>query len=76
MATEIPAEREQVIYGIPRELAEVGLTADLAVARLDRECIYTASDGLVDLQRSWAGLYRRLLAVRVPRSQVAGPSSV
>jgi hypothetical protein len=69
MATEIPAEREQVIDGLARELAEVGLTADLAVARHDSECIYTASERLLDLQRSWTGLYRRLLAVRVPPSQ-------
>jgi hypothetical protein len=83
MATKIPAEREQVIDGlalelasVARELAEVGLTADLAVARHDWECIYTASERLLDLQRSWAGIYRRLLAVRVPPCQVAERSSV
>ena len=58
------------------ELAEVGLTADLAVARNDWECIYSASERLLELQRSWVGLYRRLLAVRVAPSQVADRSSV
>jgi hypothetical protein len=45
MATDTPAERQQVIDGlareivsVARELAEVGLTADLAVARHDWEC--------------------------------------
>jgi hypothetical protein len=83
MATEAPAERQQVIDGltrelasVARELAEVGLTADLAVARHDWECIYSASERLLELQRSWAGLYRRLLVVRVHPSQIAERSSV
>jgi hypothetical protein len=61
---------------VPRELAGVGLTADLAVARHDWECVYTASERLLELQRSWAGLYRRLLAVRVRPSQITKRSSV
>lgn len=83
MAIETSAERQQVIDGlarelasVARELAEVGLTADLAVARHDWECIYSASERLLELQRSWVGLYRRLLVLTVPPSHVAERSSV
>ena len=63
-------------YRLARELAEVGLTADLAVARHDWECIYSASERLLELQRSWAALYRRLLVVGVQASPVVERSSV
>jgi hypothetical protein len=83
MAAETQAERQQIIDGlaremasVARELAQVGLTADLAVARHDWECVYIASERLLELQRSWAGLYRRLLVVRVPPNQIAERSSV
>lgn len=61
---------------VARELAEVGLTADLAIARRDWDCIYTASERLLDLQRGWAALYRRLLVVRVQPSQISERTSV
>lgn len=83
MAVESPAARQQVIDGltremasIARELAEVGLTADLAIARHDWECIYTASERLLELQRSWAGIYRRLLVVRIGPSRLSERTSV
>jgi hypothetical protein len=61
---------------IARELAEVGLTADLAIARHDWECIYTASERLLELQRSWAWIYRRLLVVRIGPSRLSERTSV
>jgi hypothetical protein len=61
---------------VARELAEVGLTTCLAAARHDRECIYSASERLLELHGSWAALYRRLLVVRVQPSQIAERSSV
>jgi len=83
MATETPAERQHDIdelvremASVARELAELGLTADLAVARHDWECIYAASERLLELQRIWAGLYRRLRVDRVPPSHVTERSSV
>jgi hypothetical protein len=83
MAIDSPSERQQVIdvlaremASVARELAEVGLTADLAVARHDWECICAASERLLELQRSWAGLYRRLLVVRVQAHQIAERSSI
>jgi len=83
MTTGNRAERQQVIDGlahemasVARELAEVGLTADLAVARHDWDCVYSASEKLLELQQIWASLYRRLLAVRVPPSQIVERSSV
>jgi hypothetical protein len=58
MTTRTPAERQRIVDGLTgemavvlRELAEVGLTADLAVARLDWDCIYTACERLLELQR-------------------------
>jgi hypothetical protein len=61
MAIETPSGRQQVIdalaremASVARELAAVGLTADLAVARQDWDCIYSASERLLDLQSSWA----------------------
>lgn len=72
MAIDTPSQRQQVIdvliremASVARELADVGLTADLAIARHDWECIYSASERLLELQRSWAGLYRRLLVARI-----------
>jgi hypothetical protein len=83
MATQTPADRQQVIDELAREiatvardLAEVGLTADLAVARRDWDCFYTASEGLLELQRRWAALYRRLLIVRVEPSQLSERTSL
>jgi hypothetical protein len=83
MTTEAPAEEQQVIdalarelASVARELAEVGLTADLAIARHDWDCIYAAAERLLELQRSWAGIYRRLLVVRVRPSHFAERSSV
>jgi hypothetical protein len=83
MAMKTPAERQQVIdrlasemASVARELAEVGLTADLAVARHDWDCIYAASERLLELQRCWGGLYRRLLALSVRPCQIAERSSV
>jgi hypothetical protein len=83
VAVENVAERQQVIdelaremASVARELAEVGLTADLAVARHDWECIYIASERLLELQRNWAGLYRRLLVVRVGPSRLSERTSV
>jgi hypothetical protein len=76
MATGNQSERQQVIDASASELAEVGLTADLAIARHDWDCIYSASDRLLELQRSWAGLYRRLLVLRVAPSRISERSSV
>ena len=83
VATEAPSERQQVIdalaremASVARELAEVGLTADLAIARRDWDCIYTAAERLLDLQRGWAALYRRLLVVRVEPSQISERASM
>jgi hypothetical protein len=83
MAIQTPAEQQQVvdelareIAVVARELAEVGLTADLDLGRLDWDCICTASERMLELQRSCAGLYRRLLVVRVRPSQIAERSSV
>ncbi len=83
MATETPVERQQVVDDLAREiaavarkLAEVGLTADLAIARRDWDCVYTASEGLLELQRRWAALYRRLLVVRVEPSRFSERTSV
>ena len=50
-----------------RELATAGLTADLAVARGDWHTVYTESEKLIELQRRWAVLYRRLLVIRIER---------
>jgi hypothetical protein len=82
VTTQTPAERQQVVDDLAREvaavaceLAEVGLTADLAIARRDWDCVYTTSERLLDLQRRWAALYRRLLAVRVEPSRISERSS-
>jgi hypothetical protein len=84
MATESHVEqRRQIIDGlagemasVARELAEVGLTADLAVARRDWECIYAASERLLELQRCWAAHYRRLLVSRVEPSRLSERASL
>lgn len=83
MATRTPAERQQAvdelaseIAAVARELAKVGLTADLAVARRDWNCVYTACEGLLDLQRRWVVLYRRLLILRVEPSRISERTSV
>jgi hypothetical protein len=83
MAVESPAERQHVIDGltremasVARELAEAGLTADLAIARHDWDCIYNTAERLLELQRSWAKLYRRLLVVCVGPSRLCERSSV
>lgn len=83
MATETQSERQQVvdelareIAAIARELAGVGLTADLAIARRDWDCVYTASERLLELHRRWAGLYRRLLVVSVEPSRISERTSV
>jgi len=52
------------------------LTADLAIARRDWDCIYTASERLLELQRNWAALYRRLLVIRVEPSRIFERTSV
>ena len=54
-----------------RELAKVGLTADLAVARRDWDTIDTASERLMELQGRWAVLYRRLLVVGIEPSRLS-----
>jgi hypothetical protein len=76
MASQTPMDRQQVVdelvrelAAVARELAKVGLTADLAVARKDWDCIYTASESLLELQRRWAALYRQLLVARVEPSR-------
>jgi hypothetical protein len=61
---------------IARESAEVGLTAELAIARHDWECIYSASERLMELQRIWATLYRRLLVMRIGPSRLSERTSV
>jgi hypothetical protein len=83
VATRNPSEQQQLvdqlareIAAVARELAEVGLTADLAIARHDWSCIDTASETLLELQRRWAALYRRLLVVRVDSSQISERTSV
>jgi hypothetical protein len=82
VTTQTPAERQQVVddlarevAAVARELAEAGLTADLAIARRDWDCVYTASERLLELQRRWAALYRRLLAVRVESNRISERSS-
>ena len=83
MATQDPAQQPQVadelareIAAVARELAEAGLTADLAVARRDWDCVYAASERLLELQRRWAALYRRLLVLRVEPSRISERNSV
>jgi len=84
MATKSPAEqRRQIIdalanemASVARELVEVGLTADLAVARDDWDCIYAASERLLELLRCWAALYRRMLVIRVEPSRLSERTSV
>lgn len=83
MTSQTPGERQQAvdelareIAAVARELAEVGLTADLAIARRDWDCVYAASEGLLELQRRWAALYRRLLVVRVEPSQLSERTSL
>lgn len=63
-----------MIAAVTRELAEVGLTADLAVARRDWD--WTTSERLLELQRRWAAHYRRLPVVRVEPSQLSERTSV
>jgi hypothetical protein len=83
MAIRTPAKRQQLVdelaremAAVARELAEVGLTADLAVARSDWDCLYAASEKLLDLQRRWAAIYRRLLVIRVEPSQLSERASL
>ena len=83
MVTKTQAGRQQLIdelargiAAVARELAETGLTADLAVARCDWDCLYAASERLLELQRRWAALYRRLLVVRVEPSRITERTSV
>jgi hypothetical protein len=63
------------ISAVARELAEVGLAADLAVARHDWAVIYSSSERMLDLHHRWAALYRRLLVVRTEPSRVAERTS-
>jgi hypothetical protein len=49
---------------------------DLAAATHGWECIYPASERLLELHSSWAALYRRLLVVSVQPSQIAERGSV
>jgi hypothetical protein len=83
MAIQTPATRQQLvdelareIAAVARELAEVGLTADLAIARGDWDCLYTASERLLELQREWAALYRRLLVLRIEPSRISERASL
>jgi len=63
------------ISAIARELAEVSLAADLAVARHDWDVIYSSSERMLDLHHLWAALYRRLLVVRTDSSRTSERTS-
>jgi hypothetical protein len=69
------AELTTEISAVARELAEVGLAADLAVARDDWDVIYSSSERMLDLHHRWAALYRRLLVVRTDSSRVSERTS-
>ena len=79
MANETPADRvidglARKMASVARDLAEVGLAADMAVARHDWDSICAASERLLDLQRSWAALYRRLLVASIRPCEIAEPA--
>jgi hypothetical protein len=83
MQTRTADERRQAvdelgreIAAVAREVAEVGLTADLAIARGDWDCLYTVSERLLELQRTWAARYRRLLVLRIEPSRISERASL
>jgi hypothetical protein len=82
VVTQTPAERQKLIdelarevAAVARELAEVGLAADLAVARHDWDVLYSSSERMLELHSRWAALYRRLLVTRTDSSHVSERTS-
>ena len=71
-ATELTKD----IGALARELAELCLAADLAVARGDFDVLCASSERALALQRRWSLLYCQMLACRTTSSRISESCSL